>query len=676
MADIDKKFQKLIDNYEEHCRRIAKASVVDIHERPADKIARVKRIEKDYVTWFEYYFPNYAKVPCAWFHRQGAQEIIDNDVIMALWEIYRSGAKSVHVDMGIPLYLMYTGRLRYMLLIGETEDKAHKLLSACQAQLVYNKRLINDYGCRYKQGDWSSGEFLTSDGVRFTALGFGQDPRGVREEEQRPDYIAVDDVDTRRHVNNDRLMREAVEWIFEDLMGCFDEADGSTRRFVYANNNFHKNSITNRLKKQFKVLAEKSRQEGEKPIHRVLTVPAVKDLTTFEPNWPEKTSAEHWRKKYRSIPSRSFMREYMHVHVEDGKVFKAEDIQWKKMLPLNEYDALVFYGDLSYKAQACHKGMILVGKKDREFHFIYCFLRQQSRTVLAKWLYDLYETTELHNCRKVRYWIEGLFSMDEFVNDFDAEGDARGYYIPVKADKRRRLTNTTVSKLRSLISSAEMCGSISTSGTAPTSRNSSISTWHSRRAEAQPSTAPMRQKAHSRNSIPYSGRQRGPTASASGHSVNINPIFNDMRKIKYIVLHCSATKEGVPFGIEDIGRWHRQRGFRKVGYHYVILLDGTIRKGRDIAQVGAHVQGSNANSIGICYIGGLDADGKPKDTRTEEQKASLFFLLQQLREQFPDAMICGHRDFSPDLNGDGIIEPWEWMKACPCFDAIDEYQSL
>ena len=138
MADIDKKFQKLIDNYEEHCRRIAKASVVDIHERPADKIARVKRIEKDYVTWFEYYFPNYAKVPCAWFHRQGAQEIIDNDVIMALWEIYRSGAKSVHVDMGIPLYLMYTGRLRYMLLIGETEDKAHKLLSACQAQLVYS----------------------------------------------------------------------------------------------------------------------------------------------------------------------------------------------------------------------------------------------------------------------------------------------------------------------------------------------------------------------------------------------------------------------------------------------------------------------------------------------------------------------------------------------------------
>lgn len=119
-------------------------------------------------------------MPCAWFHRQGAQEIIDNDVIMALWEIYRSGAKSVHVDMGIPLYLMYTGRLRYMLLIGETEDKAHKLLSACQAQLVYNKRLINDYGSpRKPAGRLVVGEFLTSDGVRFTALGFGQDPHAA-----------------------------------------------------------------------------------------------------------------------------------------------------------------------------------------------------------------------------------------------------------------------------------------------------------------------------------------------------------------------------------------------------------------------------------------------------------------------------------------------------------------
>lgn len=434
--EITGKFQRLISNYEEHCRRIAKATYIDLNETPAGKLARIRELESNYVRWFEYYFPNYAKCPCAWFHADFASRMISNKEIYELLEIYRSGAKSVHADMGVPLYLMFTGQLKFMLLIGETERKAQKLLSACQAQLQYNKRLLNDYGCRYKQGDWSAGEFLTTDGVRFMALGFGQNPRGVREEDQRPDYIVVDDVDNKRHVNNDRLMREGVEWIFEDLFGCFDETDGSVKRFVFANNNFHKNSITNRLKTQFRVQANKARENGEKPLYHVLTVAAVKDLNSFEPNWPEKTSADYWRKKYSNTPYRSFMREYMHAHIEDGNVFRLEDMQWKKMLPYNEYDALVFYGDLSYKTAACHKGMVLVGKKDREFHIIHVFLRQSSRIVLAKWLYDLYENTELKNCRKVRYWIEGLFSMDEFVNDFDTEGDERGYYIPVKADKR------------------------------------------------------------------------------------------------------------------------------------------------------------------------------------------------------------------------------------------------
>jgi len=436
MATIDQKFQKLISKYDEHCRRISKATFININETATDKLKRVKRLEDDYIRWFEYYFPNYAQCKCAWFHKQFADDMLQNTEIYELLEIYRSGAKSVHADMGVPLFLYYTGRLKFMLLIGETEKKAQKLLSACQAQLQYNKRLINDYGNRFKLGDWAAGEFLTTDGVRFMSLGFGQNPRGVREEDQRPDYIVVDDVDNKRHVNNDRLMREGVEWIFEDLMGCFNETDGAVKRFVFANNNFHKNSITNRMKTQFKVQIGKARDSRKKSKYRILSVSAVKDLNTFEPNWPEKTSADYWREKFANTPYRSFMREYMHKHIEDGSVFRMEDMQWKKMLPLNEYDALVFYGDLSYKAAACHKGMILIGKKGREFHIIHVFLRQASRIVLAQWLYDLYESTELKNCRKVRYWIEGLFAMDEFVNDFDTEGDQRGYYIPVKADKR------------------------------------------------------------------------------------------------------------------------------------------------------------------------------------------------------------------------------------------------
>lgn len=150
-----------------------------------------------------------------------------------------------------------------------------------------------------------------------------------------------------------------------------------------------------------------------------------------------------------------------------------------------------------------------------------------------------------------------------------------------------------------------------------------------------------------------------------------------MRKINLIVVHCSATPEGKDFTVNDIDRWHRARGFKKIGYHYVVYRDGTVHQGRAENEVGAHVSGYNNNSIGVCYIGGLTADGKKaKDTRTTAQKRGLLNLLIKLRKKYLDAKIVGHRDLSPDLNHDGKIEPNEWVKECPSFDAKTEYQNI
>lgn len=132
-----------------------------------------------------------------------------------------------------------------------------------------------------------------------------------------------------------------------------------------------------------------------------------------------------------------------------------------------------------------------------------------------------------------------------------------------------------------------------------------------------------------------------------------------MRQINEIILHCSSTKEGLCFNINDIRRWHKAQGWKDVGYHYVICLDGTIELGRPLEEIGAHCIGHNANSIGICYIGGLDENGKPKDTRTTQQKAALYMLLNKLKTQFPEATIHGHNEFA--------------NKACPCFDVQKEY---
>lgn len=142
-----------------------------------------------------------------------------------------------------------------------------------------------------------------------------------------------------------------------------------------------------------------------------------------------------------------------------------------------------------------------------------------------------------------------------------------------------------------------------------------------------------------------------------------------MRKIDSIIIHCSATKMGMDFSALDIDGWHRSRGFDCIGYHYVIRPDGKIEKGRNIALAGAHCAGWNACSIGICYIGGLDANGKPADTRTNAQKRVLYQLIQELQREYPSIhRVLGHRDTSPDKNGNGVVEPFEYVKVCPCFD--------
>lgn len=137
-----------------------------------------------------------------------------------------------------------------------------------------------------------------------------------------------------------------------------------------------------------------------------------------------------------------------------------------------------------------------------------------------------------------------------------------------------------------------------------------------------------------------------------------------MRKIDKVIIHCSATPEGRDVTVADIRRWHTTpvakggRGWRDIGYHYVIYLDGSIHAGRPESEIGAHCKGQNATSIGICYVGGLDKDGKrPKDTRTEPQKAALLKLVAEMKRKYKGVRFFGHRDF---------VE-----KACPCFDAME-----
>lgn len=148
------------------------------------------------------------------------------------------------------------------------------------------------------------------------------------------------------------------------------------------------------------------------------------------------------------------------------------------------------------------------------------------------------------------------------------------------------------------------------------------------------------------------------------------------RNISLLIVHCSGTPENRDYTPEMLERDHKARGFATYGYHVYIRRSGQRVLLRDMNMIGAHVTGFNRESIGICYEGGTDAKGNPKDTRTPQQKAEIINVLRELVILYPDAEIGGHRDFSPDKNGDGVIEPSEWIKACPCFDAKKEYRYI
>lgn len=150
------------------------------------------------------------------------------------------------------------------------------------------------------------------------------------------------------------------------------------------------------------------------------------------------------------------------------------------------------------------------------------------------------------------------------------------------------------------------------------------------------------------------------------------------RKVDLIVIHCTATKEDQDYTREDLERDHRARGFVKGGYHRYIRKDGTVINLREFDEKGAHVAGHNSNSIGISYEGGLDSRGKAKDTRTGAQQQALIECIKEAIDYSGGKIkrIVGHRDLSPDLDGDGVVEPNEWVKVCPCFEAIPEYKYL
>lgn len=410
-----------------------KKLILSVDFRLADtseaKEARVARARKDYQYFVETYFPHLCTdkdtrqvTRCGKFQIDAARYLKAHRHTRAVFEWARGHAKSTHISLMIPIWLMIqeVRTINVMLLISKSEESADRLLSDLQCELEFNTLLKADFNIRVDEGSWSTGEFKTADGMFFMAIGRGQSPRGIKNRGQRPDYIVIDDIDDDEMVRNPSRVSQAFDWCLSALLGAMDMGRG---RFVLVGNRIGKDSILSRF--------------AERPDTHHTLVNALD--ASGEPSWKEKYSREEILKLRTYMGERRFQKEYMNNPVNEGAVFLRKHIRYGKMLPLKEYRSLVCYTDPSFKASTTNdfKSTILVGKtKTGEYHVLKAYADQTSVSNMVAWHYDI-DAYIAGRC-PVMYYMESNFIQDLMLDEFRKVGDAVGHQIPIRGDARKK----------------------------------------------------------------------------------------------------------------------------------------------------------------------------------------------------------------------------------------------
>lgn len=299
--------------------RLARITSEDRMESPQERKRNIARALRDYDYFCQRYLRHYCECPNARFQNDAARYMYNNDNCRAVFKWPRGHAKSVHLDIGIPLWLKFNGKLHVMVLVGKSEDNADALLGDLQMELQSNRYIIEDFGEQYNAGCWQEGEFVTKDRCAFFSRGRGQSPRGLRFREMRPDYIVVDDLDDDEMCRSEARVREMTKWIKEALFGCFGGKGG---RFVMVGNLIGKNSVLQKI-------------IDSRTVH-------TSSVNAFDrdgnPSWPERYTAEYLHGLEEFMGYRSFQKEYMNNPVTEGAVFQERWIRYKPMLRLKYYE--------------------------------------------------------------------------------------------------------------------------------------------------------------------------------------------------------------------------------------------------------------------------------------------------------------------------------------------------
>ena len=415
--------------WRKHCETV-QASTTISRETVQARQKRIAHLRRDYAAFVDYYFPHYTlnpqtgrQTPCAPFHVKAANQVLHTRNLKAVYKWHRGAAKSTHLDIFIPLWLKSQEHreINVMVLVGKSQDNANTLLADIQAELQYNQRYIADYGEQYNSGSWEEGEFVTQDGTAFFARGRGQSPRGLRYRSNRPDYIVIDDLDDDELCENPARVTRLTNWVKEALFGALD---GGRGRFIMVGNLIAKNSV----------LANIAETKGVQ----------VSQVNILDRRGNVSWSAKWSREEVQAIEDfqgyRSFQKEYMNNPIVEGAVFRSEWIRWAKRPQWKDFAEIVLYIDPSWKSTAKndYKAAKLWAKtRSGQLWHLRAFVRQATISEMVRWCYDLFEWAAATGIA-IRFYMEANFMQDMQLQDFSAEGNMRGYQLPILADKRKK----------------------------------------------------------------------------------------------------------------------------------------------------------------------------------------------------------------------------------------------
>lgn len=324
------------DEWLEFCKNVQSMSSVSPEETEKVKQQRITKALKDYNYFVKTYFPTYADHDCAKFHIDFANACLKDPHFFGVAEWPREHAKSVHIDIIIPMWLIAHNELTGMILMGKNNTDACNLLSDTQAQLQFNELFANDFGEQYNFGSWEDGDFTTKQGIRFLAVGRNQSPRGARKGEKRPNYGAIDDIDDDEIVNNPKRVKRIVK----NILGAFFFALSiKGARMCMGGNRIHWNSILANIVGDVKKGMKKRKGIYHSKIYAIMK---------GKPAWSRYSLAELKRKMDAAGPVLA-AQEFFHETAVEGEIFKDSYFKWKQPGHWGQMNIIVGYFDPSFE---------------------------------------------------------------------------------------------------------------------------------------------------------------------------------------------------------------------------------------------------------------------------------------------------------------------------------------